>query len=128
MADGTQLSVISDMVVMIHCQQRAIVRPWFAKDRISDLNIFDRHTTTTLDLMLTFAQEGVAFDAQDLFARFTLDSASEFLFGNCLDTLHGKLPVAGYSKMGPKGSSIEDEFGTFAWAFEVSSRYLHIRI
>lgn len=69
--------------------------------------------------MSTFARESAAFDAQDLFARFTLDSASEFLFGDCLNTLHGSLPLAGRAKMGPKGSSIEDEFGTFAWAFEV---------
>lgn len=101
-------------------QQRAMARPWFAKDRISDLNIFDWHTSTTLTLMSSFAEEGVAFDAQDLLARFTLDSASEFLFGKCLNSLAGKLPVAGSAKMGPKGSSTEDEFGTFAWAFEVS--------
>ena len=96
-----------------------MARPWFAKDRISDLNIFDRHTNTTLTFMSSFAEKREAFDAQDLFARFTLDSASEFLLGRCLDTLHGKLPIAGRAKMGPKGSSIEDEFGTFAWAFEV---------
>lgn len=71
-------------------------------------------------MMSKRAVDGVAFDAQDLFARFTLDSASEFLFGSCLNTLHGSIPVAGLAKMGPKGSSIEDEFGTFAWAFEVS--------
>lgn len=72
--------------------------------------------------MSTFARENAAFDAQDLFARFTLDSASEFLFGNCLNTLSGSLPIAGRAKMGPKGSSIDDEFGTFAWAFEVGLR------
>ncbi|EKM50591.1 uncharacterized protein PHACADRAFT_263957 [Phanerochaete carnosa HHB-10118-sp] len=98
--------------------QRAIARPWFAKDRLSDLNIFDQHTSTTLALISSFADERQAFDAQDLFARFTLDSASEFLFGKCLDTLHGTLPVAGRAKMGPKGTSIDDECGSFAWAFE----------
>ncbi|GJE99948.1 cytochrome P450 [Phanerochaete sordida] len=98
--------------------QRAIARPWFAKDRLSDLNIFDRHTSTTLALISEFAAKGEAFDAQDLFARFTLDSASEFLFGKCLETLHGTLPVAGRAKMGPKGTASEDSFGTFAWAFE----------
>lgn len=98
--------------------QRAIARPWFVKDRISDLNIFDRHTTTTLALISEFVDRREAFDAQDLFARFTLDSASEFLFGRCLDTLHGTLPVAGRAKMGPKGTAIEDAFGSFARAFE----------
>ena len=56
---------------------------------------------------------------QDLLARFTIDTAAEFLFGTALSTLHAALPIAGKAKMGPKGSAINDEFGTFAWAFEV---------
>ena len=60
-----------------------------------------------------------AFDVQDLLARFTIDTAAEFLFGTALSTLHAALPIAGKAKMGPKGSAINDEFGTFAWAFEV---------
>ncbi|THH16082.1 hypothetical protein EW146_g4497 [Bondarzewia mesenterica] len=97
---------------------RTVARPWFSKDRLSDLNLFDRHTTRTIALVTSFAKAHTAFDAQDLFGRFTLDTSSEFLFGNCLNTLDGALPVAGRAKMGPKGSSIDDEFGTFAWAFE----------
>ncbi|TFY81269.1 hypothetical protein EWM64_g2745 [Hericium alpestre] len=97
---------------------RQIARPWFIRDRISDLSLFDRHTTDTIDIIIDHARDRRAFDAQDLFARFTLDSASEFLFGNCLHTLQGALPVAGKAKLGPKGSAIDDEFGTFAWAFE----------
>lgn len=71
-------------------------------------------------------------DAQDLYARFTLDSASTFLFGACTDTLKGAppthsqpeftyppglagpLPIAGQAAIGPKGSRTEDEFGSFA--------------
>ncbi|THH19509.1 hypothetical protein EW146_g1655 [Bondarzewia mesenterica] len=99
---------------------RSIARPWamVRQNRLSDLNIYDQHAATTINFISSFAGDSIAFDAQDLFARFTLNSASEFLFGNCLNTLHGKLPVAGRAKLGPKGSSIEDEFGTFAWAFE----------
>ncbi|THH11129.1 hypothetical protein EW146_g8151 [Bondarzewia mesenterica] len=97
---------------------RQIARPWFAKDRISDLDLFDRHASTTMTYMSTFSNVEEAFDVQDLFARFTLDTASEFLFGKCLNTLEGALPIAGKAKTGPKGSAIDDEFGTFAWAFE----------
>ncbi|TFY61812.1 hypothetical protein EVG20_g6918 [Dentipellis fragilis] len=97
---------------------RTIARPWFARDRISDFNLFDRHGTTALHIMSEHATEGRAFDMQDLLGRFALDAATEFLFGSCVDSLHGALPVAGHAKMGPKGSSIDDEFGTFAWAFE----------
>ncbi|TFY77149.1 hypothetical protein EWM64_g6864 [Hericium alpestre] len=97
---------------------RQIARPWFTRDRISDLGLFDRHAADTIDIMINHARDQRAFDAQDLLARFTLDSASEFLFGNCLHTLQKALPVAGKAKLGPKGSAIDDEFGTFAWAFE----------
>lgn len=36
--------------------------------------------------------EGYAVDFQDLIARFTLDSATEFLFGQCVDSLSTTLP------------------------------------
>ena len=103
-----------------HAQQRAIARPWFAKERISDFNIFDRHTSTALALISDFTAKGEAFDAQDLFARFTLDSASEFLFGQNLDTLSLARPEPGKAKMGPKGSATNDEFGSFAQGFELA--------
>ncbi|KAA1466958.1 cytochrome P450 [Dentipellis sp. KUC8613] len=97
---------------------RTIARPWFARDRISDLNLFDSYGTTALDVMSQHATKGGAFDMQDLLGRFALDAATDFLFGSCVNSLHGALPIAGLAKMGPKGSSIDDEFGTFAWAFE----------
>ncbi|KAJ4478450.1 cytochrome P450 [Lentinula aciculospora] len=103
---------------------RQIARPWFARERISDFNIFAKHTDRTLEIISSLITKGGsttrAFDAQDLFARFTLDTASEFLFGKSLDTLQAELPGQGRHaiKMGPKGSAIDDEFGSFAWAFE----------
>lgn len=43
-------------------------------------------------------------DVQDLMTRFTMDAASEFLFGKCLDTLKGRLPLPGQATMGTRGS------------------------
>ncbi|KAJ7574261.1 cytochrome P450 [Mycena floridula] len=97
---------------------RQIARPWFVQDRISDFNIFEKHTSETINLISNFARSNTPFDAQDLVGRFTLDAASEFLFGRCLDTLQGVLPVAGKAKVGPKGSSTDDDFGTFAKSFD----------
>jgi hypothetical protein len=54
-------------------------------------------------------------DIQDILARFTLDSASEFLFGKDLDTMHGKLPIPGKATLGAKGSATEDDFGGFVY-------------
>lgn len=37
-------------------------------------------------------RSGVALDFQDLISRFTLDSATEFLFGSCVHSLNSSLP------------------------------------
>lgn len=57
-------------------------------------------------------------EVQDLYARFTADSAGEFLFGHKFNTLCGTLPVAGKTNMSTKGTACDDEFGTFVQSFE----------
>jgi hypothetical protein len=59
---------------------------------------------------------------QDLYSRFTLDAASEFLFGTNLNTLQASLPVAGETVMGPIGSTTHDSWGSFATAFEMAQQ------
>ena len=61
-------------------------------------------------------------EAQDLFSRFSVDSASEFLFGERLDTLHGSLPDPEKAAVGSKGSATDDSFGAFVNAFEASQQ------
>ena len=68
------------------------------------------------------ASAGVPIEAQDLYSRFSVDSASEFLFGERLDTLHGALPKAEKAAIGSKGSATDDNFGAFVNAFEVSQQ------
>ncbi|KAJ6571580.1 cytochrome P450 monooxygenase CYP63 [Mycena capillaripes] len=100
---------------------RATVRPFFAKERISDFEIFERTSAATLDLITARSREDLPLDIQDLLSRFTLDSASEFLFGMKLDTLAQPLTVPGKVKLGPKGSIPIDEsteFDEFTEAFE----------
>ena len=73
---------------------------------------------STIASISSLAASNQPVDVQDLYARFTLDTASEFLFGRNLDTLSGRLPVPGKAVMSAKGSATEDEFGSFAQAFE----------
>lgn len=95
-----------------------MIRPFFARDRISDFETFERHTTSTLAIISSLTSSEQPCDAQDLYARFTLDAASEFLFGKNLDTLSGSLPIPSPSAMGAKGSATADSWGSFAQAFE----------
>ena len=73
-------------------------RQFFTKDRISDFNNFDRHADLALSKLRDRLREGVAVDVQDLFCRFTLDSASEFLFGSDVQSLSADLPYPSTAK------------------------------
>ncbi|KAF8810019.1 cytochrome P450 [Phlegmacium glaucopus] len=66
---------------------RAMTRPFFTRERISDFDIYDKNCITTLQLARTRLAEGYPVEFQDLVARFTLDSATEFLFGNNVGSL-----------------------------------------
>lgn len=99
---------------------RNIARPFFAKERYSDFEVFEKHCALTLSIISSYELDGYPLDVQDLFGRFIMDAASEFLFGKNLDTLSGTLPVAGKAKMGPKGSLSEDRWGSFTAAFEMA--------
>ncbi|KAJ7661715.1 cytochrome P450 monooxygenase CYP63 [Mycena rosella] len=103
-------------------EHRSVARPFFARDRISDFDIFEKYTRRTLKLVSSLSHSNQACDAQDLFSRLTLDAASEFLFGTDLETLGGRLPVAGKTAMGPKGSATDDSWGAFAQAFEMAQQ------
>ncbi|KAF7330275.1 hypothetical protein MVEN_02465400 [Mycena venus] len=71
---------------------RSMTRPYFARDRVRHFEIFDRHAEKTIALIKGRMKEGYAVDFQDLVARFTMDAATEFLFGTCVDSLSAVLP------------------------------------
>ncbi|KAJ6472705.1 cytochrome P450 monooxygenase CYP63 [Mycena vitilis] len=101
---------------------RNVARPFFARERVSDFDIFEMYTRRALSLISALSASGQPCEAQDMFARLTLDAASVFLFGTDLRTLEGSLPVAGRTKMGPKGSATSDSWGAFAKAFEMAQQ------
>jgi cytochrome P450 len=75
-----------------HRFHRSMSRQFFTKEKISHFDNFDRHADLALSKLRDRLREGVAVDVQDLFCRFTLDSASEFLFGSDLQSLSANLP------------------------------------
>ncbi|KAF8639056.1 hypothetical protein AX17_001752 [Amanita inopinata Kibby_2008] len=101
---------------------RATARPFFARERISDFDIFEKYTSQTLSILSSVSAANQPCEAQDLYARFSLDAASEFLFGKNLETLSASLPIPGKTQMGPKGSATEDPWGSFVHAFEMSQQ------
>lgn len=63
---------------------RSLMRPIFAKDHVADLGLLENHFQALLSLL---PEDGETVDLQPLFLRFTLDSATEFVFGQSLNTL-----------------------------------------
>ncbi|KAG7443776.1 cytochrome P450 monooxygenase pc-3 [Guyanagaster necrorhizus] len=81
-ADGTSLPKF----------HRSMTRPFFTRDRIIHFDLYDRHAETAISQMKQRLRSGYPVDFQDLTYRFTLDSATEFLFGSCVNTLTAALP------------------------------------
>lgn len=79
---------------------RQLIRPQFIKDRVSDLEVFEKHVQV---LMEAIANGGIAgttrpvqnkspgqgreIDVCDLFFRYTLDAATDFLLGRSVNSL-----------------------------------------
>ena len=66
---------------------RALLRPNFARDQVSDLELEERHVQNLMK-MLPSRTDGWTneTDIQTLFFRLTIDSATEFLFGESVDS------------------------------------------
>jgi cytochrome P450 len=63
---------------------RHLLRPNFARDQVADIDAFERH----FKLMLRhIPQDGKTVDLQELFFRFTIDTATEFLFNHSTNSL-----------------------------------------
>ncbi|KAF4623248.1 hypothetical protein D9613_002331 [Agrocybe pediades] len=71
---------------------RSITRPMFTRERISHFELFDRKAALVVSKIRERLREGYAFDFQDIMSRFTLDSATEFLFGRSVESLSAGLP------------------------------------
>lgn len=57
----------------------------FTRERVRDLDIFDRWTTRLIDLLS--AEPGRTVDVCDLFYRMTLDVTTDFLLGHDVGAL-----------------------------------------
>jgi cytochrome P450 len=78
---------------------RQLIRPQFIKDRVSDLEVFERHVQILMTAVANggvvgaegTATDGVAkgreVDISDLFFRYTLDAATDFLLGRSVGSL-----------------------------------------
>lgn len=66
---------------------RSAARPFFLKENLEDFGVYAKYADALVAAIKKLSQEGrpgsqrTAVEFHDLAARFTLDAASEFLFG-----------------------------------------------
>jgi cytochrome P450 len=68
---------------------RQLIRPQFVKDRVSDIETFEKHARVLMSKM----GQGQEIDTLDLMFRFTLDAATDFLLGHSVDSLNNPQTV-----------------------------------
>ncbi|KAH0162660.1 cytochrome P450, partial [Aureobasidium melanogenum] len=86
--------------------RRAIIRPNFTKQQTASLDMFERHFGHLLALL---PRDGSTTDLQKLFFSMTLDSATEFLFGQ---------------SVGAQGAGHDSEADRFQRAFDFAQHQM----
>ncbi|KAG9505266.1 hypothetical protein J7337_002233 [Fusarium musae] len=66
---------------------RGLIKPLFLRQRIEDLAVFEKHTVKLTRMLQGPEGQPIGVDVKDLFFRFTLDVATDFLFGQAINSL-----------------------------------------
>ncbi|KAG8855030.1 hypothetical protein FRB96_007225 [Tulasnella sp. 330] len=95
---------------------RTMTRPFFTRDRVTDFDIFDRHAEVILDKIKDRCDAGLPVDFQEAISQFTMESATEFLFGRSFGALSPPLMLPRGKPSGTSTSS-ERDVNQFTKAF-----------
>ncbi|KAK0474604.1 cytochrome P450 [Armillaria novae-zelandiae] len=106
---------------------RTTTRPFFNKARISDFDNFERHAVSTISQIKPRLREGYPIDFQDVVARFTMDSATEYLFGKDVNSIAAGLPYPAGSPMAGSLHFINHPSNSFVKAFVKAQEKIVIR-
>ncbi|KAK0436982.1 cytochrome P450 [Desarmillaria tabescens] len=106
---------------------RTTARPFFNKARISDFDNFERHTINTISQIKARLREGYPINFQDVVARFTMDSSTEYLFGKDIDSLSAGLPYPPESPMAGDPHFVNHPSNSFVQAFAKAQEQIVIR-
>ena len=71
-------------------QSRDLLRPNFVRSQVGDMDAFETHVA---QLINRIPRDGATVDLQELFLQLTMDSATEFLFGESTGILLGKTDI-----------------------------------
>lgn len=103
---------------------RNMSRPFFTKERLRGMvPVFVSHADKALE-KLEVDNNGGPVDIQDLASKFTLDAATQFLFGNCVNSLDEDLPRPWSAQPSSSSSSPSTEEKKHTRDFSTSSEPL----
>ncbi|KAJ9635358.1 hypothetical protein H2199_008360 [Coniosporium tulheliwenetii] len=108
---------------------RAMFRPQFAREQINDLDSTEK-ATQALFQVIPVGEDGWTkeTDLMTLFFRFTLDTATEFLFGESVDSQLAA--VENVAASGHRAMAAEKAGGDvgFAEAFDIAQNWMGLRV
>lgn len=96
-------------------QSRTILRPNFAREQVADIAVFEKHMQKFFGLI---PPNGETVNLQDLFFKLTMDSATEFLFGESCNSL-------GMTGMNEVSDSLDSKF---SGSFYTAQAYITKRV
>ncbi|KAF2761351.1 cytochrome P450 [Pseudovirgaria hyperparasitica] len=104
---------------------RHMIRPNFARDQVADLQMLESHVQ---ELLKSIPRDGTTIDLQDLFFRTTIDSATEFLFGESVDSQRQCRDQPALHGAADPSSSFADAFNYAQRACATRSRLGALRV
>ncbi|CAN3358068.1 cytochrome P450 52A2 [Diutina catenulata] len=88
---------------------RAMLRPQFAREQVADTPMFERHTKLFIKHLR--ASKGEKIDINDLLFRFTIDVATEFIFGESVHQLYDdKIGIPPLDSLLTNGAAFNRDF------------------
>ncbi|KAJ7485211.1 cytochrome P450 [Mycena galericulata] len=106
---------------------RSLARPFFSQERIRDFDIFDDHARQAISLMKNRLAEVHPIDFQDVVSRFTLDSATDFLFEKSVDSMAAGLPYPESSPVANSPYFLNHPSNTYVRSFVMSQTLVVMR-
>ncbi|KAK0199387.1 cytochrome P450 monooxygenase pc-3 [Desarmillaria ectypa] len=107
---------------------RAMARPLFNKDRVSDLDIFERHANNAIIQIEKRLREGYPVDLQDAAARFTIDTTTEHIFGKAVGSTSARFPYPPGSRQDSSLPTDKHPSDRFLTASIQAQKQLQLRI
>ncbi|KAK0438207.1 cytochrome P450 [Armillaria borealis] len=107
---------------------RTTTRPFFNKARISDFDNFERHAVSTISQIKARLREGYPVDFQDVVSRFTMDSATEYLFGKDVNSIAAGLPYPAGSPLAGSFHFVNHPSNSFVEAFAKAQEQMVVRV